>query len=132
MADDAVAVVRRMLAAMDPDDPRPDTALDLLHDDVAWTPTQDEPETATLHGKEAVMGLTLQWQSTFDDFRAEALEFIGGDDLAVVPMRLTGRAHGGGAEVAIEETWVFRVREGRVAEVHSYRTKAEGLEAAGL
>jgi ketosteroid isomerase-like protein len=30
------------------------------------------------------------------------------------------------------ETWVFTVRDGRVATVHEYRDKREAIEAAGL
>lgn len=70
--------------------------------------------------------------TAFDDFRPKPLEFIDGGGCVVVPMRITGRMRGGGAEVAIEETIVFWVRDGKIAEVREFRTKPEALEAAGL
>jgi ketosteroid isomerase-like protein len=130
MPEDAVTIVRQAFEAMESNDP--DTALALYHDDVEWHPAADEPETATLHGKEAVVGLLLQWATAFDDFRPEPLEFIDGGGCAVVPMRVTGRMRGSGAEVAIEETIVFWIRAGKIAVVREFRTKPEALEAAGL
>jgi ketosteroid isomerase-like protein len=130
MTEDAVTIVRKVFKAMESNDP--DTALALYHDDIEWHPAEDEPETATLHGKEAVVGLLLQWATAFDDFRPEPLEFIDGGGCVVVPMRITGRMRGSGAEVAIEETIVFWIRDGKIAEVREFRTKPEGLEAAGM
>jgi len=130
MPEEALSIVRQVFEAMESNDP--DTALALYHDDVEWHPAEDEPETATLHGKEAVVGLLLQWATAFDDFRPKPLEFIDGGGCAVVPMRITGRRRGSGAEVAIEETIVFWIREGKIAEVREFRTKPEGLQAAGL
>jgi ketosteroid isomerase-like protein len=130
MPEDAMTIVRRVFEAMESNDP--DTALALYDDDVEWHPAEDEPETATLHGKEAVVGLLLEWATAFDDFRPEPLEFIDADDCVVVPMRITGRMKGSGAEVAIEETIVFWIRAGKIAEVREFRTKPEGLAAAGV
>jgi ketosteroid isomerase-like protein len=129
MSEDVVAVVRKMFAAMDAEDP--DTALELFHDDVEWHPARDEPETGMLKGKDAVVGLLLQWADAFDDFQPQPLEFIDGGECVVVPMRITGRMRGSGAEVAIEETIVYWLRDGKVAEVREFRTKDEGLAAAG-
>jgi ketosteroid isomerase-like protein len=130
VAEDAIRIVREMFAAMAANDP--DTALALLHEDVEWTPAQDEPETGTLHGKDEVTGLLLQWSAAFDDFNPQPLEFIEGEGCVAVPLHITGRMKGSGAEIAIEETIVYWIREGKVGEVREFRTKAEGLAAAGL
>src|SRR4051794_27681978 len=97
MAEDNVAVVRRIFEALGQRDPEP--ALALFADDVEWTPAQDEPETATLHGKEAMQGLWLQWMTAFDDFRWETLEYIDVGEVVLVPLKFSGKMRDSGAEV---------------------------------
>jgi ketosteroid isomerase-like protein len=130
VAEANVEIVRRVFEAWRRNDP--DAAFALMDEEIEWQPAQDEPETATLHGKAGVEGLLLQWANTFDDFRAEPIEFIDADDCVVVPLRIMGRMQGSGAEVTIEETHVFWIRDGKVVQVREFRTKAEGLRAAGL
>jgi ketosteroid isomerase-like protein len=130
MSEQSVAVVRRILEAFEAGDPEP--ALALYADDVEWTPAADEPETATLYGKEAMQGLFLQWITSFDDFHWQTLEYIDAGDLVLVVLKFSGRMRGSGAEVGFDETWVHRVRDGLVCEVHEYRTKDEAVRAAGL
>jgi ketosteroid isomerase-like protein len=125
-----IEIVRLIFSAMEANDP--DSALELLDDDIDWHPAEDEPETKTLHGKEAVVGLLLEWSTAFDDFHPQALEFIDGGDCAVVPLKITGRMRGSGAEIAIEETNVFWIRDGKVVEVREYRTRPEALAAAEI
>jgi ketosteroid isomerase-like protein len=127
MGEEPIAVVRRIWEAFGANDPEPGLAL--LADDVEWTPAADEPETGTLHGKEAVQGLFLQWLTAFDDFRSEPLEFIEVGDLVVVPLKFSGKMRGSGVEVGFDETQVYRVSDGLVREVWEYRTKDEAMEA---
>ena len=130
MPDDALTIVRRMFDAFGRNDP--DAALELFDENLEWHPAEDEPETATLHGKEGFQSLALRWMTTFDDFKFEAVEFIDGGECVVVPLRVSGFMRGTRAEVGFEESWVFWVREGKVIEVREYRTKDEALGAAGL
>jgi ketosteroid isomerase-like protein len=130
MPEDAVTVARRMFAGFSEKDP--DTALELMDQDIEWTPADDEPETGTLYGKEAVIGLFLMWSSSFDDFRCDPVEFIDGGESAVVPVRISGRMRGSGVEVTNDETMVLWVRDGKIVEVREFRTEAEARAAAGL
>jgi uncharacterized protein len=130
MAEDTVAILRRMFEAFGANDP--DTALALFDDDIEWHPPSDEPDTGAMHGKDAVMGFLLQWFTAFEDFRTEPLEFIGGEECVVVPQRMTGRIKGSSAEVAIDETHVFWMRDGKITEVRGFRTTPEALAVAGL
>jgi ketosteroid isomerase-like protein len=130
MAEDPVTVARTMFEGFLSNDP--DTSLALIHQDIEWTPSQDEPETATLRGKEEVIGMLLKWAVAFDDFRPQPLEFIAADECVVVPLRISGRVKGGGAEVTTDETMVLWFRDGKVAEVREFRTKSEALAVAGL
>lgn len=127
MAEESIAVVRRIWERFVANDPEP--ALALFADDVEWTPAADEPETGTLHGKAAVQGLFLQWLTAFDDFHSEPLEFIDAGELAVVSLRFSGKMRGSGAEVAFEESQVYRVGDGLVREVWEYRTKDEAMKS---
>jgi ketosteroid isomerase-like protein len=125
-----VDVVRRTSEAWEAGDA--EAALALLDDDIEWHPASDEPETRVLRGKQAVADWLVQWMTAFEDFRAEALEFIDGGDCVVVPMRISGRLRGSGAEVENDETNVYWVRNGKIAEVREYRKLREALAAAGL
>ena len=127
MGEEPIAVVRRIWEAFGADDPEPGLAL--FADDVEWTLAADEPETGTLHGKEAVQGLFLQWLTSFDDFHSEPLEFIEVGDLVVVPLKFSGKMRGSGVEVGFDETQVYRVSDGLVREVWEYRTKDEAMKA---
>ena len=130
MAEANVEIVRRVFESWRVGDP--DAAFALMDEEIEWHPAEDEPETATLHGKAGVEGLLLEWSTSFDDFQAEPIEFIDGSGCVVVPLHITGRMRGSGAEVAIEETIVFWIRDGKIAEVREFRTKPEALQAAGL
>jgi ketosteroid isomerase-like protein len=127
MGEEPIAVVRRIWESFGGNDPEPGLAL--FADDVEWTPAADEPETGTLHGKEAVQGLFLQWLTSFDDFHSEPLEFIEVGELVVVPMKFSGKMRGSGVEVGFDETQVYRVSDGLVREVWEYRTKDEAMKA---
>jgi ketosteroid isomerase-like protein len=123
--EDAVRTIFERFAALDPD-----PALELFHDEIEWTPPQDEPETGTVRGKAQVMGFILHWMDAFDGFRAEPHDFTVVGEAVVVPVRISGRMKGSGAEVAIEEATVFWFEEDKVREVRSFRTMEEALQAA--
>ena len=128
MAEQDVAVVRRVYEALGAQDP--DRALDQFHEDMEWTPPQDEPDSGTVHGKEAFLGFLLTWFSSFEDFRPEPIEYIDLGDWIVVPQLIKGRMRGSGAEIVLEETHVYRLEGGKIAEVHGYRTRDEAMKAA--
>ena len=130
MPDDNVTIVRQLFAAWQANDDEAGRAL--LHPDIEWHPAADEPETGTLHGIAAVESLLDQWVEAFDALRVEPREFISAGDRVVVPLRVSGRLRGSDSEVAIEETHVYRIRGGKVAEVWDFRTTDEALAAAGL
>jgi ketosteroid isomerase-like protein len=130
MTDDNVRIVRQLLAAWEVRDDEAGRAL--LDPEIEWHPAADEPETETLHGIAEVERLLDQWVESFDDLRVEPREFIAANDCVVVPLRVTGRLRGSDSEVAIEETHVYRVRDGRIAEVWDFRTTEEAMAAAGI
>jgi uncharacterized protein len=130
MSEQDISIVRRIFESWGSNDP--DAALELLDDEIEWHPAQDEPETATVHGKEELQGMLLKWMTAFDNFRAEPLEYIDAGGAVVIPLRVIGNLRGSGAEVANDETMVFWVQGGKVVEVREYRTKDEALGVAGM
>jgi ketosteroid isomerase-like protein len=60
------------------------------------------------------------------------LEYIDAGEAVVIPLHVSGKMHGSGAEVANEEAMVFWLREGKVVEVREFRHKSEALKAAGI
>jgi ketosteroid isomerase-like protein len=130
MSEQDISIVRRVFEAWGSNDP--DTGLELLDDEIEWHPAQDEPETGTIHGKEELQGMLLKWLTAFDNFRAEPLEYIDAGEAVVIPLHISGKMHGSGAEVVNEETMVFWLRGGKVVEVREYRTKDEALGVAGM
>ena len=123
-------IVRAAWKAWQADDR--EASLAPLHDDVEWHRSGDEPEVETLHGPGEIALMWAEWVGSFDEFRIEPLEFIDAGERILVPFRMTGRLPGSDAEVAIEETHVYRFRDGKVVEVREYRTKEEALAAVGL
>ena len=130
MAEANVEIVRRIFDAWASNDP--DTGFAQMDERIEWHPAEDEPETATLHGKVELQGMFLKWLTAFDDFQTEPIEFIDAGEAVVVQLHITGKLPGSGAEVANDETMVFWLRDGKVAEVREFRTKPEALAAAGV
>jgi ketosteroid isomerase-like protein len=73
----------------------------------------------------------LEFAESFEDFRAEAEEFIDAGDRVVVAVRERGRARGG---VEFEHVFgiLYTLRDGKVARMEWSDSPADALEAAGL
>ena len=107
--------------------------LSVLDPEIEWHTAADLPDSGVHRGHEGVAGLIQGWVNSFEDFRAEVREFIDRGQYVVVPLVLRGRIRGSDEEVALPETHVWKVREGKVVEVREYRILEQALdEAAGL
>jgi ketosteroid isomerase-like protein len=73
----------------------------------------------------------LEFVESFEDFRAEAEEFIDAGDRVVVAIREHGRARG---NVALEQVFgiLFTLRDGKVARMEWFDSPGDALKAAGL
>ena len=92
------------------------------------------PSPGTYRGKEAVGDWFGDWFSTFEpgySFEIEEIRDIGG---GLIFMFAThgGRGRLSGAEVRGETGYLYRVRDGKIAEVGFFETPAVALEAASL
>jgi ketosteroid isomerase-like protein len=104
---------------------------EFLAADIEWEVRPDLPDAATYVGHDGVREVLARFNEVIDDMWIEPQELIpAGEDQVVVPLRWGGR--GKGSDVPFEEsqeTWVFTVRDGRIARVKEYATREEALAA---
>jgi ketosteroid isomerase-like protein len=93
--------------------------LSVLDPEVEWHTAADLPDSGVHRGHDGVSALIQEWVNSFEDFRAEVTEFIDRDDYVVVPLVLRGRIRGSDEEVALPETHLWKVRNGKVVECAS-------------
>jgi ketosteroid isomerase-like protein len=97
-----------------------------------WRTAEDEPDSRTYRGLEDVTrwaaSLAEPWTDRFERTVVPE-EYIDLGDWIVVPT--SGRLHGRGSgiEMDIRETYVVRLRGGRIVRVDEYRTREQALEA---
>jgi ketosteroid isomerase-like protein len=106
-----------------------EVALWALDADAEWHTAADLPDSDVHRGHEAIAAFVREWVGSFDDFRADIEEFIDRGENVIVPMVLRGRIRGTDQEVTLPETHVWKVRDGKVIEVHEYRSTELALEA---
>ena len=100
--------------------------------DVVWYAFPDEPDPGPFYGREAIRAMAARWMDVLSDFRMEAKEFIDAGEYVLMPARMLGRVRDSDAEVTVDEIYVNKCRDGKIAEVRECRTKEEALEAVGL
>jgi ketosteroid isomerase-like protein len=112
----------------------PEALLDFADPALEWHVRQDLPDAGVYRGHQGFRALLERFDEAFEEQGYEPVEFIdAGGEVVVVPLRWWGRGRGSGATVVERyETWVFTVRERRIASVCEFRTRDEALEAAGL
>jgi ketosteroid isomerase-like protein len=68
----------------------------------------------------------------FEDYWAEATEFVDAGQHVVVGVRHRGRGKASGIEVDMPQFQVYTLRDGRIIRYRGFRTRAEALGAAGI
>jgi ketosteroid isomerase-like protein len=103
-----------------------------LDPEVTYYSREDEPDRLVGGGLDDFKAMVETWTDMFDSFRCdiERTDDLGHRTISVT--RLRGVGTGSGAQA--DEPYVFLVtwRNGKMLEVHEYRTKDEALDAAGL
>ena len=108
--------------------------LDLDHydPDVRWHLRADLPDAETLVGHDRLLQFFSEWTEAFGEIRFDVDELIDAGVYVVVVLRIRGRVRESDEEVAMPETRVSHLVDGKVVEQWEYRTKAEALKAVGL
>ena len=105
---------------------------DFYSPEAVYHSRDDEPDTGVYRGRDAIKGLAHMWRDTFEDFAYEVDEYLDRGDVLVMLGWVRVRARGSAAPIREPYTWVVKMHDGRVVEVHEYRTKQEALKAVGL
>jgi ketosteroid isomerase-like protein len=69
------------------------------------------------------------WLSEWEDWRAEANEFLEFGDYVVVLATYRGHGRGSGVEIATEGAHVFKVRDGKVVRLEIFASRERALES---
>jgi ketosteroid isomerase-like protein len=107
--------------------------LELLDEDVEWIPIMATLEGRVYRGHEGVR----QWLDDLANYweyfepRYEEYRDLGDRVLVLGSWRARGRVSG----VVLDDqpgTWLFEIKDGKVARMQTFTDREEGLEAAGL
>ena len=131
MSQGTVEIVRRLYDAM----ARGDTAtvLALFDPHVVVVNFAGAPETRPYVGHDGLGEWTRATRDAMGDFRIEADEMLDVDENRVVVVgRVCGKGPTSGLAVGVRLSTVITLRGGKIVRTHSYRTKADALEAVGL
>ena len=132
MSQEAIEIVRDQFAAVNERDfPR---AMSHYTDDVQLIVDRDAfLEGGTFRGREAVGRWFGDWFATFEPgyrFDVEEARDLGG--IVFLSATHEGRGRASGARVRGQTGYLYTVRDGKVARVELYASRAAALEAAGV
>jgi ketosteroid isomerase-like protein len=72
------------------------------------------------------------WPEQWDDYRIEILRIVDCGDRVLVITRTHGRGKQSGAQVEMEISFVFTVRNEKILEMQIFMRGDQAIEAAGL
>ena len=99
---------------------------------VEWHTSADMPDSETCRGVAAIQQmLSAGWENIVDP-GLEAEEMRDAGDLVAVRWRGWGRGRVSGVPIDWREAHTYTLRDGKIVEIHEYRTWAEALAAVGL
>ncbi len=81
-------------------------------------------------GLDGLVSYLREWLEPFTEYYVTNLDFIDAGECVLVPSRQRGVGGGSGAEVVIELTTLYELRDGRIVRMHQYDTLADAREAA--
>jgi ketosteroid isomerase-like protein len=103
-----------------------------LHPDVRFETYANSPEAGVYHGREAVIAYNQRLFERFESVRIEVEELLPAGDRIVVVSRQHAVPRSGEKEMIVPVVEVWTIRDGLLAERHSFSTRTEALEAVGL
>jgi uncharacterized protein len=129
MSEENVAVVRRAFDAYTRGDI--DAVLELCTDDILITQAQEVPGVAPQQrGHAGVLEAFGVWPEQWDDFRVKIREILADPgDQVVVATRQSGRGKQSGVEVEADFTFLFAIRDGKIAEWRIFVRESQALAA---
>jgi ketosteroid isomerase-like protein len=105
----------------------------LLHPEVEFHTYANAPEAGVYRGEAAVIEYNQRLFEQFESLRIDVEELVdAGDRVIVVSTQHAIPKGGAQQEIHVHMVEVWTVRDGLLAERHSYSSKTEALEAMGL
>jgi len=128
---ESVEVIARVIDAINRGDF--DAVLESASDDLEFDFTNsDGPMSAVYRGRDGARDFWTSFREPFASVVLESDEIIELEDgrlLSGTTVRVRGQ--GSGVDVSATGAWVWTVRNGKVAAVKMFQSKAEALEATG-
>jgi ketosteroid isomerase-like protein len=130
MSEENVGLIRRAYEAV----ARKDLAAASLyvHPEIEFHTYAESPAAGVYRGRDAVRRYNEDLFEQFESVRFEIEEIVDAGERVVVVSTQHAVPKGGRQEIDVRITEVWTVRDDLLAERHSYSTRAEALEAAGL
>jgi ketosteroid isomerase-like protein len=87
---------------------------------------------AVYEGYDDIARQRREVSEVWDHFKIEVEQFFEGKDVVVAHTHEHGRGKASGVEVDRDTAFLFRLHEGKISEVRSYRDRDRALADAGL
>ena len=130
MSRENVALVHAAYEAVDRGDL--EAAISYIHPEIEFHTYVHSPEAGVYRGREAVQEYNQGLFEQFESMRVEVQELIEAGDRVVAMTTQRAVPKGGRQEIEVQMAEVWTVRDLLLAERHSYATREQALEAAGL
>ena len=106
--------------------------LQLVTPDIVVRQFPDQADVRDYHGHAGLEQVMTEWIGTWDDWSIDILRTRDLGDLVFAAARQQGRGKASGAPIDAEVTFVFTMREGKIARWQMFRSEQQALEAVGL
>jgi ketosteroid isomerase-like protein len=113
---------------VDPEEFAPDLWAQLAPD-LELHERSDLPDAKVYHGRQAAKEFWRKTQELFSEIRWEPTAFADLGHAVVVELRVVALGRGSSVRIEADETDVFWFRDGAIARIQAFPTKAEALEA---
>jgi ketosteroid isomerase-like protein len=128
MSQQNLALVQRGFETLNAGEPD----FSIYHPELVYHPRSDEPDPSPHVGREAFERLARGFLESFPKLVFDMEELSDAGDLVIASTVMRGQGSASGAEVTDAYVFVYRFRDGLIAEGWEYRTREEALEAGGL
>ena len=105
---------------------------DFLHPEVEFHTYPNSPEAGIYRGRAAVIEYNRSLFAQFESVRIELEELVPAGDRVVVVSRQHAVGRSGHTPIVVQVVEAWTIRDGLLAERHTFSSRAEALEAVGL
>jgi ketosteroid isomerase-like protein len=125
MSQQNLALVRRGFATLNAGEPD----FSVYHPALVYHPRSDEPDPSPHVGREAFERLAAGFLESFPKLVFDVEELIEAEDLVIASTVMRGQGSASGVDVTDAYVFVYRFRDGLIAEGWEYKTKEEAIDA---